>query len=51
MYNFSWLTIMHIYRENNQQADFLSKKALVLDPGFEFFTKYLDGMIIDHGNF
>ena len=51
MYNFSRLTIKHIYREHNQQSDCLSKKALVLDPGFGFFTEYLDGMIIDHGNF
>ena len=51
MYKFSWLTIKHIYREHNQQPDCLSKKDLVLDPGFRFFTEYLDGMIIDHGNF
>ena len=51
MSNFSRLTIKHICREHNQQADCLSKKALVLDPGFGIFTEYLDGMIIDHGNF
>jgi len=36
MYNFSHMTIKHIYREHNQQADCLSKKGLVLDPGFGF---------------
>ena len=51
MYNFAHMTIKHIYREHNQQVDCLSKKALVLDPGFGFFAKYLDGMIVDHGNF
>ena len=51
MYNFSRLTIKHIYREHNQQAHCLSKKALVLDLGFRIFTEYLDGIIIDHGNF
>ena len=47
----SRLTIKHIYREHNQQDDGLSKKALVLDPSFGFFTEFLDGMIVDHGNF
>ena len=51
MYNFAHMTIKHIYREYNQQADCLSKKALVLDPNFRFFTEFLDGMIVDHGNF
>ena len=51
MSNFSWLTIKHIYREHNQQVDCLSKKDLVLDPGFGNFTEFLEGMIIDHGNF
>ena len=45
------LTIKNIYREHNQQVDSLSKKALLLDPGFGNFTESLDGMIIDHGNF
>ena len=34
---FSPLTLNHIYHENNQQADSLSKKALVLDPGIGNF--------------
>ena len=45
------LTIKHIYREHNQQADSLSKKSLLLDPGFGNFSEYLDGMFIDHGNY
>ena len=45
------LIIKHIYREHNQQADNLSKQALLLDPGFGNFTESLDGMIIDHGNY
>ena len=51
MLNFSPLTLKHIYHEHNQQADCLSKKALVLDLGFGIFTEYMDGMIIDRGNF
>ena len=51
MYNFSQLTIKHIYREHNQWADCLSKKDLVLDPRFRYFTEYLDGIIIDRGKF
>ena len=51
MYNFSHMTIKHIYCEHNQQADCLSRKALVLAPGYELFTEYLDGMIDYHGNF
>ena len=45
------LTINHIYCEHNQQADSLTKKALLLDPGFGKFSESLDGMIIDHGNY
>ena len=51
MLNFSRLTLKHIYREHNQQADCLSKKALVLDPGFGNFTEFMEGMVINHGNF
>ena len=45
------VTIKHIYHEHNQQADSLSKQDLLLDPRFGNFTEYLDGMIIDHGDY
>ena len=45
------MTIKRIYREHNQQANCLSKKDLLLDPGFGNFSESLDGMIIDHGNY
>ena len=45
------VTIKHIYCEHNQQADSLSKQDLLLDPRFGNFTKSLDGMIIDHGDY
>ena len=45
------MTIKHIYREHNQQADGLSKQDLLLDPGIRHFTETLDGVIIDHGNY
>ena len=48
---FSPLTLTHIYREHNQQADYLSKKSLGLDPGIGFFSEFMNGMIMDHGNF
>ena len=46
-----YVIFKHIYREHNKQADGLSKQALKMDMGFGFFSKSLDGMIIDHGNF
>ena len=51
MLNFSPLALNHIYREHNQQADYLSKKALVLDSGIGNFSETMEGMISDHGNF
>ena len=48
--SFPSVTIKHIYREHNQQADSLSKKALSLDTGFGNLLEFVDGMIIDHGN-
>ena len=45
------VTIKHIYREHNQQDDGLSKQDLLLDLGLGHFTKTLDGVIIDHGNY
>ena len=44
------VTINHIYREHNQQADILSKQALMLPHGHRTFFKYLDGRIIDQGD-
>ena len=41
----------HIYREHNSMADGLSKQALKLDMGSGIFSKSLEGMIIDHGQF
>ena len=35
---FSPLTLTHIYHEHNQQADYLSKKALMLDPGIGTYS-------------
>ena len=48
---FPEMTMKHIYRERNQIADSLSKKALSLESGFRNFMESLNGMIIDHGNF
>ena len=44
------VTINHIYREHNQQADILSKQALMLPPGHGTFFESLDGKIIDQGD-
>ena len=41
----------HIFREHNSLADGLSKQALKLDMGHEFFSKNLDGMVINDGHF
>ena len=46
-----FVTIQHIFHEHNQQADGLSKKALLFDMGFGNYYESLDGMIIDHGNY
>ena len=48
---FPEVTMKHIYREHNQMADILSKKALSLESRFENYIESLNGMIIDHGNF
>ena len=40
----------HIYREHNQMANSLSKKALFVESGFGNCMESLNGMIIDHGN-
>ena len=48
---FSPLTLTHIYCDNNQQANCLSKKYLVLDPGIGFYSEFMNGMIMDRENF
>ena len=49
--NFSPLALNHIYREHNQKADYLSKKALMMDPRIGNYSEFMEGMIFDHGNF
>ena len=41
----------HIFREHNSLADGFSKQALKLDMGYGTFSKILDGMVINHGQF
>ena len=48
---FPEVIMKHIYREHNQIANSLSKKALSLDSRFGIFKESLNDMIIDHGNF
>jgi hypothetical protein len=38
------LTFSHIYREQNHEADILSKKALHLPPGHIRYTRWEDGI-------
>jgi ribonuclease HI len=40
---FRKLSVTHIFREENSEADTLSKKALYLSPGHFCFTKWEDG--------
>jgi hypothetical protein len=40
---FRKLSVTHIFREENNEADTLSKKALYLPPGHFCFTKWEDG--------
>ena len=49
--SFPSVTIQHIYREHNQQADGLSKKALSLTTSYGNLLEFENDMIIDHGNF
>ena len=44
MNSFTYLVIMHTYREHNQRADSLSKEALDLSPGVVTFSEYIDGL-------
>ena len=37
------LSVSHIYREDNNEADSLSKLALHMPPGIFSFTKWVDG--------
>ena len=41
----------HIFQEHNSLADGISKKALNLDLGQGFYSKNLDGLVINDGNF
>ena len=41
----------HTFREHNMLADGLSKQALKLDMGHGSFSEYLDGMVIENGQF
>ena len=41
----------HIFQEHNSLADGLSKKALNLDLVHGFFIEYLDGKVINEGQF
>jgi ribonuclease HI len=40
---FSAITFSHVYREENQEADFLSKKALTARPGSIAYNQWVDG--------
>ena len=51
MNSFTYLVIMHTYREHNQRAGSLSKEALDLAPGFGTFSEILDGNIDIDGVF
>ena len=48
---FPEVTMKHIYREHNQIADSLSRKALSLESRFRNFMESMNDMVIDHGNF
>ena len=41
----------HIYRELNMLADDLSKKALKMNLGLGYYSKYLDGVVIGESPF
>ena len=45
------VTFNHIYRELNMLADDLSKKALKIEMGSGYYSKYLDGLVIGDGHF
>ena len=49
--NFPGMIMKHTYREHNQIADSLSKKALLLDSGYGKFIEVLNDIATDHGNF
>jgi len=40
---FSVITFDHVYREENQEADFLSKKALTDPLGTLFYNQQING--------
>ena len=41
----------HIYREHNSLEDGLSKEAINLDMGHGNFAEFLDGLVINNGQF
>ena len=45
------VTINHTFREHNILADGLSKRALNLEVGFRLFIEFLDGKVIEDGQF
>ena len=45
------LSFCHIYREYNQHADYLSKKALSLAPGSGSYSKFIEGRLASHDSF
>ena len=48
---FPGMILKHTYREHNQIADSLSKKALLLDSGYGEFKEVLNDIFIEYGNF
>ena len=49
--SFLRMIMKHTYREHNQIADSLSKKALLLDSGYGEFKEVLNDISTEHGNF
>ena len=45
------LSFCHIYREYNQHADCLSKKALSLAPGLGNYSEFIEGLLASHDSF
>ena len=49
--SFPGMIMKHVFREHNQTADSLSKKALTLDSGYGTFIEVMNDITIDHGIF
>ena len=45
------LSFGHVYREHNQIADNLSKKALTFALGSGFYSEFYDGQLTSHDKF